>query len=55
MKLSDASHTGHTNAYQRLMGASLLIFLNKTDVGGCMSEREVQEVGSRVSYCKAPS
>lgn len=29
---------------QRLMGASLLIFLNKTDVEGCMTENEVREV-----------
>lgn len=26
------------------MGASLLIFLNKTDVEGCMSQVEVREV-----------
>ena len=26
------------------MGASLLIFLNKTDVEGCMTENEVREV-----------
>jgi len=26
------------------MGASLLIFLNKTDVEGCMSQEEVREV-----------
>lgn len=30
--------------FQRLMGASLLIFLNKTDVEGCMSQDEVREV-----------
>lgn len=35
---------GLANALQRLMGASLLIFLNKTDVEGCMSEDEVREV-----------
>lgn len=29
---------------QRLMGASLLIFLNKTDVEGCMAEDEVRQV-----------
>ncbi|PTU22964.1 hypothetical protein P175DRAFT_0474677 [Aspergillus ochraceoroseus IBT 24754] len=28
---------------ERLMGASLLVFLNKTDVEGCMSETEVRE------------
>lgn len=28
---------------ERLSGASLLVFLNKTDVAGCMSEREVQQ------------
>jgi hypothetical protein len=29
---------------QRLMGASLLIFLNKTDVNGCMTESDIHEV-----------
>lgn len=29
---------------QRLMGASLLVFLNKTDVEQCMTENEVREV-----------
>ncbi|PYH95439.1 ARF/SAR superfamily [Aspergillus ellipticus CBS 707.79] len=28
---------------ERLMGASLLVFLNKTDVEGCMDENEVRE------------
>ncbi|KAI9754588.1 MAG: ADP-ribosylation factor-like protein 2, partial [Candelina submexicana] len=28
---------------ERLMGASLLIFSNKTDVDGCMSEDEIRE------------
>ncbi|KAI9779510.1 MAG: ADP-ribosylation factor-like protein 2 [Geoglossum umbratile] len=28
---------------ERLMGASLLVFANKTDVGGCMSLEEIQE------------
>ncbi|OJK04456.1 ADP-ribosylation factor-like protein 2 [Aspergillus brunneoviolaceus CBS 621.78] len=28
---------------ERLMGASLLVFLNKTDVDGCMTEEEVRE------------
>ncbi|KAI9701075.1 MAG: ADP-ribosylation factor-like protein 2 [Candelina mexicana] len=28
---------------ERLMGASLLIFSNKTDVDGCMSEEEIRE------------
>jgi hypothetical protein len=27
------------------MGASLLVFLNKTDVEHCMDEQEVREVG----------
>lgn len=31
------------------MGASLLVFLNKTDVEGCMSEDEVREVSRSVS------
>lgn len=30
--------------FQRLTGASLLVFLNKTDVEHCMSEQEVREV-----------
>ncbi|KAJ5361718.1 Small GTPase superfamily ARF/SAR type [Penicillium brevicompactum] len=29
--------------FQRLMGASLLVFLNKTDVEHCMSEQEVRQ------------
>jgi len=29
---------------QRLSGASLLVFANKTDVGGCMDEEEIQLV-----------
>lgn len=29
---------------QRLMGASLLIFLNKTDIGNHMSKEEIQQV-----------
>lgn len=29
---------------KRLMGASLLVFLNKTDVEHCMTEEEVREV-----------
>ena len=29
---------------QRLMGASLLVFSNKTDIGGCMEEEEMQRV-----------
>nr|KMM72618.1 ADP-ribosylation factor family protein [Coccidioides posadasii RMSCC 3488] len=28
---------------ERLMGASLLVFLNKTDVDGCMNEADVRE------------
>lgn len=31
---------------QRLMGASLLVFKNKSDVPGSMTEDEVREVGS---------
>jgi hypothetical protein len=30
------------------MGASLLVFLNKTDVEECMTEEEVREVSRRV-------
>ena len=29
---------------QRLSGASLLVFANKTDVNGCMDEAEIQQV-----------
>jgi hypothetical protein len=29
---------------QRLMGASLLVFKNKSDVPGCMSEDDIREV-----------
>lgn len=29
---------------QRLSGASLLVFANKTDINGCMNEQEIQEV-----------
>ena len=29
---------------ERLMGASLLVFANKTDVDGCMLDREIQDV-----------
>lgn len=36
------------SGYQRLMGATLLVFLNKTDVEHCMGEDEVREV------CAAP-
>ena len=32
---------------QRLSGASLLVFANKTDVNGCMDEAEIQEVWFR--------
>ncbi|KAI9764774.1 MAG: ADP-ribosylation factor-like protein 2 [Geoglossum simile] len=28
---------------ERLMGASLLVFANKTDVGGCMTREDIQE------------
>lgn len=31
-----------TSIVQRLSGASLLVFLNKTDIVGCMREEEVQ-------------
>lgn len=33
-----------TNILQRLMGASLLVFKNKSDVSGAMTEDEVREV-----------
>ncbi|KAI5285186.1 ADP-ribosylation factor-like protein 2 [Ascosphaera acerosa] len=34
---------------ERLMGSSLLIFLNKVDVEGCMTVQEIREVGWRLS------
>jgi hypothetical protein len=47
---------GLANALQRLMGASLLVFLNKTDVEGCMTEDEVREVSCwRVLICSLGS
>ncbi|KAL1994221.1 hypothetical protein VTN49DRAFT_2890 [Thermomyces lanuginosus] len=36
---------------ERLMGASLLVFLNKTDVEGCMDENEVRQ-GLRLDEIK---
>lgn len=33
------------------MGASLLVFLNKTDVEQCMSEEEVREVSVHRLFC----
>ena len=38
-----------THELQRLMGASLLVFANKIDVGGCMSEDDIREVYSSSS------
>ena len=35
-----------TNGAQRLMGASLLVFSNKTDVGGCMTDDEIRKVAT---------
>lgn len=35
---------GITNVEQRLMGASLLVFSNKTDIEGCMDVDEIQKV-----------
>jgi len=34
---------------QRLMGASLLVFKNKSDVPGCMTESEIREVRCAVA------
>ena len=36
---------------KRLMGASLLVFLNKMDVEGCMTISEIQEVSLSSSQC----
>jgi hypothetical protein len=38
-----------TKMLQRLMGASLLVFKNKSDVPGSMSEEEVREVSRKPS------
>lgn len=47
---SDCIETGAgANGVQRLGGASLLIFANKTDVEGCMDEEEILTV--RRSLC----
>ena len=35
----------NTDTIQRLMGASLLVFLNKTDIDECMTREEVEQVG----------
>lgn len=35
---------------QRLMGASLLVFANKKDVSGCMTDEELQKVCIYSSY-----
>ena len=32
---------------ERLSGATLLVFANKTDVNGCMDEKEIQEVSKK--------
>lgn len=37
---------------QRLAGACLLIFANKTDVDGCMDEREILTVRDALDFCK---
>ena len=34
---------------QRLMGASLLVFANKTDVDGCMNDEDIRKVSPDVS------
>lgn len=33
-----------TDTIQRLMGASLLVFKNKSDVPGCMDEDDIRRV-----------
>lgn len=42
--MRDQKATATDNSYQRLMGASLLVFKNKSDVSGSMSEQEIREV-----------
>jgi len=46
---------GLMTVVQRLMGASLLVFKNKSDVAGCMDEAEIIEVciQSAEYYCYA--
>lgn len=36
---------------QRLMGASVLVFANKTDVGDCMSNEEIIQVRIQFFTC----
>jgi hypothetical protein len=53
---SDHKSSGsRSNAHQRLMGASLLVFLNKTDVEHCMSEHEAREVSASFVLCEPVS
>lgn len=40
-----------TDTSQRLMGASLLVFKNKSDVPGCLSEDDIREVSSFSRVC----
>ena len=35
---------------QRLMGASLLVFANKADVSGCMTDDEIREVETPLPF-----
>lgn len=36
---------------KRLMGASLLVFANKTDVGNCMTDEEICQVCQTLASC----
>jgi ADP-ribosylation factor-like protein 2 len=45
---------GLANFSQRLSGASLLVFANKTDVTGCMTGDELSEVGFRLHFRLQP-
>lgn len=43
------------NNLQRLMGASLLVFKNKSDVPGCMSEDDIREVSENIHLRAVPN
>jgi ADP-ribosylation factor-like protein 2 len=56
----EVSNRAHQNrrlltVVQRLMGASLLVFKNKSDVTGSMTEDEVREVGGCSKVFSAPA
>lgn len=42
-----------TSWSQRLTGASLLVFANKTDIPGAMGEEEIGQVRCNTSFCSS--